>query len=62
MTTITRSLMSPREVAALLQLKVTTLYDWRSRGEGPPAIKVGKHLRYRHEDVETWLDQRAAAP
>jgi excisionase family DNA binding protein len=59
MAVVTYSLMSPREVAAYLQVQVSTLYAWRMRGEGPPAIKVGKRLRYRRADVEEWL-MRAA--
>ena len=35
-----------------------SLYNWRQRGEGPPAYRVGKHLRYRRGDVEAWLDSR----
>jgi len=35
-----------------------TIYNWRQRGEGPPAYRIGKHLRYRRSDVEAWLDGR----
>ena len=35
-----------------------SLYNWRQRGEGPPAYRIGKHLRYRRGDVEAWLDSR----
>ncbi|NUR82002.1 MAG: helix-turn-helix domain-containing protein, partial [Dermatophilaceae bacterium] len=37
------------------------LYDWRMRKRVPRAVKVGRHLRYRPEDVERWLDERTAA-
>ena len=35
-----------------------TIYNWRQRGEGPPACRIGKHLRYRRSDVEAWLAER----
>jgi len=35
-----------------------SIYNWRQRGEGPPAYRIGKHLRYRRSDVEAWLDGR----
>jgi predicted DNA-binding transcriptional regulator AlpA len=47
------------EVAAFLQVPPKTLHRWRSVGEGPPALKVGRHLRYRWGDVEAWLETRA---
>jgi predicted DNA-binding transcriptional regulator AlpA len=37
---------------------VSTIYHWRGRGEGPPALKVGKRLRFRADDVLKWLDDR----
>lgn len=45
-----------------LRVPRSTLYAWRSRGGGPPGIKVGRHVRYRRNDVEKWLDERKAAP
>lgn len=48
-------------VARFLDVPLNTLYQWRTKGYGPPAIKVGRHLRYRWNDVESWLDERAAA-
>jgi excisionase family DNA binding protein len=53
------AMMTPSQVAEYLSVPVATLYAWRHRGGGPPAIRVGKHLRYRREDVERWLDARA---
>ena len=49
-------LLSIREVAEWLQIPVQTLYQWRYRREGPPTLKIGKHLRYRAADVEAWLE------
>lgn len=50
-------LWTVQDVADYLQVSVQTLYSWRVQGGGPRARRVGKHLRYRSEDVITWLDQ-----
>jgi len=33
-----------------------TIYNWRLRGQGPPAYRVGRHLRWRRSEVDAWLD------
>jgi predicted DNA-binding transcriptional regulator AlpA len=55
-----RPLATKAEVAEYLQKPEHTLDQWRWRGDGPKAIKVGRTLRYRWSDVEAWLDQLAA--
>lgn len=30
----------------------------RWTGEGPPFVKLGRHCRYRAEDVAAWVNQR----
>jgi len=47
--------MTPEEVARFLRVPVKTLYTWRYMRVGPPASRVGRHLRYRREAVTTWL-------
>jgi predicted DNA-binding transcriptional regulator AlpA len=54
-----RKLGTPAEVSDYLQVPVTDLYQWRHKGTGPRASKVGRHLRYRWGDVEKWLDEQA---
>ncbi|HEX5403517.1 MAG TPA: helix-turn-helix domain-containing protein [Pseudonocardiaceae bacterium] len=44
------------DVSAFLGIPVHTLYQWRTNRKGPPARRVGKHLRYRPDDVRTWFD------
>ena len=51
-------LLRPDEVAAFLGIPLATIYRWRSRGDGPPGIRVGRHVRYRLEDVDRWLDEQ----
>lgn len=51
------------DVSAFLDVPVHTLYGWRSKGYGPPARRVGKHLRYLPREVRAWfmsLDSEAA--
>ena len=52
-------LLKPDDVADLLGIPIATIYVWRTRGRGPRALKVGKHLRYRAADVESWLESQA---
>lgn len=48
-------LLSLEEVAGFLGIPVRTLYTWRYKGEGPPALKVGRHLRYDPVALRRWL-------
>jgi predicted DNA-binding transcriptional regulator AlpA len=49
-------LLTLEEVADFLAVPVRTLYTWRYRGEGPPVLKVGRHLRYDPVALRRWLD------
>ena len=51
-------LLSIADVAELLAVPVSTVYQWRSRGEGPLGFRIGKHVRFRPEDIEAWLEER----
>jgi len=51
-----RLLLTAEELAAYLGVPRSTLYGWKYRGDGPPAIRVGRLLRYRSSEVERWLD------
>lgn len=54
-------LLSTGEVAAFLTVPVATLYQWRHQGIGPRGIRVGRHLRYRRQELDAWLDSRTAS-
>lgn len=49
-------LWSIAEVAQYLAVSKDTIYGWRKSGYGPPASKVGKHLRWRSKDVVEWVE------
>ncbi len=51
-------LLSPKDLASYLGLPVATIYRWRSYGYGPPGVRVGRHVRYRIEAVDQWLDEQ----
>ena len=52
-------LMSLTDVSEMLGIPVHTLYRWWYKGHGPDGYRVGRHVRYRREAVEAWLEQRA---
>jgi excisionase family DNA binding protein len=53
------SLLTVAEVAELLGgIPVNTLYAWRYKHEGPPACRIGKHLRYRRDDLREWIERQ----
>jgi excisionase family DNA binding protein len=52
-------LLSLTDVSEMLGIPVHTLYRWRHNGDGPAGYRVGRHVRYRREAVEAWLEQQA---
>ena len=51
-------LLTAQEVADILGVPITTLYQWRSRGHGPVGYRVGRHVRYASADVHAWLERQ----
>lgn len=49
------------DVSAYLGVPVQTLYAWRKARTGPPAARVGKHLRYDPDAVRAWFHDQTAA-
>jgi excisionase family DNA binding protein len=45
-------------LSAYLGIPEKTIYAWRLRNEGPPAYRVGRHLRWRKSEVDQWLRER----
>lgn len=54
-----KEFFSPEYLAESLGIPIRTLYMWRSRGVGPRGYKIGKHVRYKAQDVEEWLETRS---
>jgi excisionase family DNA binding protein len=53
-------LLSVAELAAYLGVPISTIHYWRGKELAPPALKIGKQLRFRAADVARWLDERRA--
>jgi hypothetical protein len=49
-------LWTVHDVSAFLGVPVGTLYQWRYLRVGPPAYRVGRHIRYEPAAVRTWLN------
>ena len=49
-------LLTVDEVAAVLKVPKATLYSWSYRGEGPPVVRVGRHLRYPSDLLGAWIE------
>jgi excisionase family DNA binding protein len=57
---IPRPLGTVEEVSDHLGVPINTLYQWRRKGVGPKASRVGRHLRYKWSDVDAWLESQAS--
>ena len=51
-------LWSIQDVSAFLGVPVATIYQWRVRGDGPPAMRLGRHLRYDPDEVAAWAHEQ----
>jgi hypothetical protein len=49
-------LMTQEEVAALFDVGVPVLANWRSAGKGPHFVKLGGRVKYRKVDVEEFIN------
>jgi predicted DNA-binding transcriptional regulator AlpA len=56
----TDRLWTIHDVSAFLGVPVGTLYQWRHREQGPPAFRLGKHLRYDPNKVRAWVEEQVA--
>lgn len=47
--------LTPKDICAQLQIPEQTFYQWRAKRVGPPAYRIGRHLRISHSDFIAWL-------
>jgi excisionase family DNA binding protein len=52
--------LGPTDLAAREGVPLSTVYKWNAEGTGPRYMRIGKHVRYRLEDVEAWEAQQVA--
>ena len=50
-----QTLLTERQVAALLQISPKTLRNWRTLAKGPSWRKYGRLVRYDRQDVQLWM-------
>ncbi|MFC9753381.1 helix-turn-helix transcriptional regulator [Streptomyces sp. NPDC056921] len=49
--------LTPEDLTQMFSLpSVETVYAWRKKRIGPPAIRIGKYLRYDPAAVRTWVE------
>jgi excisionase family DNA binding protein len=60
--TVNDRLLHAIDVSLKLGVPRATLANWRSAGKGPPFVKVGRHVRYRPEDVDQWVERQVVEP
>ncbi len=51
----TPQLISPAELAAVLCIGRSKLYEMKSAGQLPRPIKLGRSVRWRLSDIDQWL-------
>jgi len=52
-------LITPKELAEILNVKPGTIYSWLSRGVNmPPSVRIGGSTRWREKTVQGWIEQQ----
>jgi predicted DNA-binding transcriptional regulator AlpA len=52
------TLLNEHDVARMTGLSVASVRRWRLLRQGPKYLKIGSAVRYRLEDIFTWLESR----
>ena len=50
-------LLTPEQVAEMLQVKLNTLYSWTHQRK-IPHLKVGRLVRFSRRDLEQWIERQ----
>ncbi len=50
-------LINEKEVQGLLGIGLSTIQQWRLKGQGPKFVKLGRLVRYRHKDVLEYINK-----
>lgn len=54
-------MVSTKELSELIGIQVTTLYNWRQKGEGPPSFRLCGSVKYLVQDVAAWVEEERRA-
>jgi hypothetical protein len=49
-------IMTPHELATMLEVSEHTIVGWRNAGTGPVFTYLGRRVYYRKQDVMSWID------
>lgn len=49
-------LLTPKELGEFLGLAKQTIYNRRASGDLPPAIILGRQVRFKVSDVQKWME------
>jgi excisionase family DNA binding protein len=52
------TLLTRRDAARRLNLKISTLEAWATRGGGPAYVKLGRAVRYRESDLKKFVESQ----
>jgi predicted DNA-binding transcriptional regulator AlpA len=52
------TLLNEYDVARITRLSVASVRRWRLLRQGPRYLKIGSAVRYKAEDIATWLESR----
>lgn len=52
-------LVKEQKAAAALEVSRSYLQKARSRGDGPPFVKIGNAIRYRQSDIDAFIKANA---
>lgn len=52
------TLLNEHDVARITGLSVASVRRWRLLKQGPRYLKIGSAVRYRAEDIASWLGSR----
>lgn len=54
-------LLNARQVSELLEVKVSTVYDWAHRGV-IPYVKLGRLIRFKKAEIFQWVNFHTIRP
>ena len=54
--------LNERQAAKYLGVSASTLRLWRAEGRSPRFFRAGKLVRYRRNDLDSWIEARLSAP
>ncbi|MFV0405804.1 MAG: helix-turn-helix domain-containing protein [Propioniciclava sp.] len=50
-------ILTPEQVAEILQVSLRTIEEWRRTRNGPPWRRMGRHVRCLRREVLVWFEE-----